>query len=146
MVQYTSVFLFEMKLMRDADQQLAHAVSTLPKQEYTLFYMTTPPTIDDASLPEEPLQYEMDDSQSALHLELKRDNSIYKRANDIVLPDGPLFERYQFLTPGMFMGLITVLFLVGIAYGGISALLSLQVSYAAFDKENGPQAQKNKAQ
>ena len=38
------------------------------------------------------------------HMELKRDFSAHKRDTsngNITLPDGPLFERYQFFTPGM---------------------------------------------
>ena len=40
------------------------------------------------------------------------------------------------------MGLVTVFFLGSIMYVAINGLLSLEVSYAAFDKENGPAAQK----
>lgn len=40
------------------------------------------------------------------------------------------------------MGLIVGLLLFSILYVGISAVSSLQVSYAAFDKEMGPAAQK----
>ncbi|KAI1367409.1 ER protein BIG1 [Xylaria arbuscula] len=54
----------------------------------------------------------------------------------------PLFEKYQYFTPGIFMGLIALVVLMSILYGGISALASLQVSYGAFDKEMGPAAQK----
>ena len=40
--------------------------------------------------------------QAPVHMELKRDHLNHKRASDgnITLPDGPLFERYQYLTPG----------------------------------------------
>jgi V0 complex accessory subunit Ac45/VOA1 transmembrane domain len=54
----------------------------------------------------------------------------------------PLFEQYQFLTPGLFMGLLVGLLLFAILSVGISALGSLKVSYAAFEKEMGPAAQK----
>ncbi|KAI1754407.1 ER protein BIG1 [Xylaria castorea] len=54
----------------------------------------------------------------------------------------PLFEKYQFFTPGIFMSLIVLIILMSILYAGISALSSLQVSYGAFDKEMGPAAQK----
>ena len=40
---------------------------------------------------------------------------------------------------GIFMGLIVILPLFMILYVGISAVGSLQVSYAAFDREMGPQ-------
>ena len=44
------------------------------------------------------------------------------------------------------MGLLIGLLLLVILYVGISGLSSLQVSYAAFDKENGPAAQKKQQQ
>lgn len=86
--------------------------------------------------------------QAPVHMELKRDLSLHERAaNDTVtLPDGPLFERYQYSTPGLFMGLLIAFILVMILYVAISGVASLQVSYAAFDREMGPVAQKNKAQ
>ncbi|KAB5531291.1 BIG/ATPase V1 complex, subunit S1 [Coniochaeta sp. 2T2.1] len=53
-----------------------------------------------------------------------------------------LFEKYQFFTPGIFMGLIAALILMSILYVGLQGLSSLEVSYGAFDKEMGPAAQK----
>lgn len=44
------------------------------------------------------------------------------------------------------MGLLVSLLLLSILYVAISGVASLQVSYAAFDKENGPAAQQRKAQ
>lgn len=40
------------------------------------------------------------------------------------------------------MGLSVSLLLLAILYVAISGVASLQVTYAAFDKENGPTAQK----
>ena len=40
------------------------------------------------------------------------------------------------------MGLSVVLLLFFIAYVGVSAISGLEVSYGAFNKEGGPQAQK----
>ena len=128
------------------DIQLANAVKNLSKQSFALFVTGTPPSPADLHAPHEQLEYEMDASQSALQMELKRELSAQKRAENVTLPPGPLFERYQFFTPAIFMGLVTFLLLFVIGYTGVSALGSLQVSYAAFDKENGPQAQRNKAQ
>ena len=54
----------------------------------------------------------------------------------------PLFERYQFFTPGLFMGLGVTLLLLAILSVGIRAISSLQVSYAAFEKESGPGVKK----
>lgn len=48
---------------------------------------------------------------------------------------------FEFVT-GIFMGLSVVLLLSFIAYVGISAISGLDVSYGAFKKEGGPQAQK----
>ncbi len=86
--------------------------------------------------------------QAPLHTELKRDLSHHKRVSNgnITLPDGPLFERYQYFTPGIFMGLLVSFILIMILYVGINGVASLQVSYAAFDKETGPAAQSKKAQ
>jgi hypothetical protein len=40
--------------------------------------------------------------QETLHTDLRRDLSsgLQKRANNETLVNGPLFDRYQFLTPG----------------------------------------------
>ena len=101
--------------------------------------------------------------EASLHTDLRRD--ILPRQED-GSPDGqiglPLFETYQFLTPGkwlvkqgyqvifgmtdtstgLFMGLSVSLLLLSILYVGINAISNLQVSYAAFNKEMGPQAQR----
>ena len=94
------------------------------------------------------------------HLELKRDVGAHDQATkNVTLVDGPLFERYQYLTPGsscslisilprltialgIFMGLLVMLFLGSIMYVAVNAVASLQVTYAAFDKETGPSQQK----
>lgn len=83
--------------------------------------------------------------QDPLKMELKRDteDSRYRRASDTSERDTrPLFEKYQFFSPGIFMGLVTVFFLFSILAVGIRALSSLEVSYGAFEKEMGPTAQK----
>ncbi|EPE05397.1 er protein big1 [Ophiostoma piceae UAMH 11346] len=53
-----------------------------------------------------------------------------------------LFEKYQFFTPGVFMSLFVFFTLLSILYVGLKAVSSLEVPYGAFDKENGPSAQK----
>lgn len=40
------------------------------------------------------------------------------------------------------MGLMTAIIMIAIGSVGLNAVSSLQVSYGAFDKENGPSAQK----
>ena len=47
--------------------------------------------------------YEMESEiQEAMHIDLRRDLSrgLNKRANNETLVDGPLFDKYQFFTPG----------------------------------------------
>ncbi|KAK5133659.1 hypothetical protein LTR08_007513 [Meristemomyces frigidus] len=140
--------------------------SNLP---YTLLFTSTPPTS-----PSEHTNphYEMDDSYpSALHTDLKRDvahpNARRAASNssgdDLNMQAGlPLFETYQFLSPGtynpatpeapgttadipqptaLFMGLSVSVLLFLILYVGVSAIAGLEVSYMAFSKEMGPKAQ-----
>ncbi|KAL2025014.1 hypothetical protein VTK56DRAFT_16 [Thermocarpiscus australiensis] len=54
----------------------------------------------------------------------------------------PLFEKYQFFTPGIFMALVVLAVILSILAVGLKAIASLEVSYGAFDKEMGPAAQK----
>ncbi|QUC18944.1 uncharacterized protein UV8b_03185 [Ustilaginoidea virens] len=92
--------------------------------------------------PREPL-YDSEFLQP-LHLDMKRgvDDAPVPRANDTQRDTRPLFEKYQFFTPGIFMGIIVALVLLSILGAGIRGLASLEVSYGAFDKEMGPAAQK----
>jgi hypothetical protein len=74
-------------------------------------------------------------------IELKRDLSSHdQRANSTNV--GGLFERYQYFTPGLFMGFTAIVPLFLILLVGIRALLSLEVSYFAFSKDMGPNAQR----
>lgn len=76
------------------------------------------------------------------HIDLKRDFRV-RADNSTNAPDTrPLFEKYQYFTPGIFMGLVVGILLLSILYVGLNAVSSLQVSYGAFDKEMGPSAQK----
>ena len=83
---------------------MASVLDILSSTKYTVLYTTSPN--NDAAVHEqtESAPYEMDSTfQAPVHMELKRDLNHHERANDgnITLPDGPLFERYQFLSPGM---------------------------------------------
>merc|ERR1712093_385277 len=70
---------------------------------------------------------------------------VSERNESGVVDRRPLFEKYNFLSPGLFMGLLVTLLLLAILSVGIGAISSLEVSYGAFDKEMGPAAQqKNK--
>ncbi|KAI1355056.1 ER protein BIG1 [Xylaria sp. FL0043] len=107
-------------------------------ESYTVVYTGGPQT-------EKPQTYTAEFTDSgAGHSELKRQlhdiNGVRRQANKD--KNLPLFEKYQYFTPGIFMGLVALIILMSILYAGISALASLQVSYGAFDKEMGPAAQK----
>ena len=79
---------------------------------------------------------------NGVQMELKRDTTAhYKRANS-TSNEGGLFERYQYFTPGLFMGFAAIIPLFLILLVGVRALTSLEVSYFAFSKEMGPNAQK----
>lgn len=115
--------------------------SKLGNEKYTVIYITTPQGEEQSALQYQAQQiYEMDDPfPTAMHTELRRD--IESHAKD-VKSEGGLFERYQFLSPGIFMGLTASLPLLLILYVGIRAVSSLEVSYFAFSKEMGPAGQK----
>ncbi|KAI1429453.1 ER protein BIG1 [Xylaria sp. FL1777] len=107
-------------------------------ESYTVVYTGGPRT-------EQPQTYTAEFTDSgAGHSELKRQlhdvNGVRRQAKKD--KNLPLFEKYQYFTPGVFMGLIAFIILMSILYAGISALASLEVSYGAFDKEMGPAAQK----
>jgi hypothetical protein len=83
-----------------ADSYLNSLLATL--DSYTVIYAT----LDNLSPPQvmHPEQYEMDEPYpSNMHTDLKRDvNSHVSRASNVSNPqaDLPLFEKYQFLSPG----------------------------------------------
>ncbi|KAI3391695.1 hypothetical protein diail_6940 [Diaporthe ilicicola] len=80
----------------------------------------------------------------AIQMELKRRTGeiIEPRARNANDSSAPLFVKYQFFTPGIFMGIVALIIMLALLYVGLSAVSSLEVSYGAFDKENGPAAQK----
>jgi uncharacterized protein YlbG (UPF0298 family) len=118
-------------------------VNDAKSHDYTVIYITTPQTESQANeqLKQEHYTYEMEASfPEAVQMELKRDLSSHdKRANST---DVGLFEKYQYFTPGIFMGFAAIIPLFLILLVGIRALTSLEVSYFAFSKEMGPNAQK----
>lgn len=86
------------------DAFLASILDMLPSSKYTVLYTTTSRRSSrQVPLTEISKEYEMDSEiQDSLHMDLKRDlgsHEISKRDN-ITLVDGPLFDRYQFFTPG----------------------------------------------
>jgi hypothetical protein len=88
------------------DLFLSNLLAMVPSPNYSVIYVTTPLSVEhDVSL-EEPATYQMDSTMSPLvHMELKRDIFLDPRASgngtsNSSLAAGPLFERYQFFTPG----------------------------------------------
>ena len=87
-----------------SDDFLASVLDLLSSNKFTVIYTTTPPNTAHQPASAESEPYEMDAQfQAPVHMDLKRDFSNNKRASDgnITLPDGPLFERYQYLGPGI---------------------------------------------
>ncbi|KUI57305.1 Protein big1 [Cytospora mali] len=94
---------------------------------------------------EESKTYESEYVESpAIQMELKRSTGdvVERKAAKGGNSSEPLFVKYQFFTPGIFMGIVAVLIMLAILYVGLSAVSSLEVSYGAFDKDMGPAAQK----
>ncbi|KAH6009220.1 beta-D-glucan biosynthesis-related protein BIG1 [Parastagonospora nodorum] len=128
--------------LQDADDMIDELIAQ--SEDYTVIYITTP--IDEkvakAQLENQHPPYEMENPLGNYEqFELKRDLSSHvQRAN--ATNAGGLFERYQYFTPGLFMGFVAIIPLFLILLVGIRALTSLEVSYFAFSKEMGPNAQK----
>jgi hypothetical protein len=123
---------------RKADVEIGDILSGTQASgdDYTVIYFSSPHSS---------AVYESEYVESAaIQMELKR------RTGDIVEPragnasdsSAPLFVKYQFFTPGIFMGIVALIIMLSLLYVGLSAVASLEVSYGAFDKENGPAAQK----
>ncbi|KAJ5035328.1 uncharacterized protein L3040_007803 [Drepanopeziza brunnea f. sp. 'multigermtubi'] len=123
----------------DNDAKLFSLLRKLEGTQYTVIYHTTPADVV-AEQGTEQIVYEAS-FEDVVHMDLKRDLSAREK-NATVGDVRPLFEKYQFFSPGLFMGLLVSLLLLSILWVGISAISSLEVSYGAFDKEMGPAAQK----
>lgn len=82
----------------------------------------------------------------ALNIDIKRRTDsgrvVGERAGNKTVDHRGLFDKYQFFTPGIFMGLIALIVMFSILGVGLKALSSLEVSYGAFEKDMGPAAQK----
>jgi hypothetical protein len=112
-------------------------------EDYTVIYITTPidECIAKAQLEDEHPPYEMENAFGEYEqFELRRDLSSHVQRSNAT--EGGLFERYQYFTPGIFMAFTAIVPLFLILLVGIRALTSLEVSYFAFSKEMGPNAQK----
>jgi len=138
------------RMVEDIDSTLYPLLSGLSSgPKYTVILLSTPATnVSPAqavvSENENSIVYEPK-FMEPLHMDLKRDIYARERNESGVVDRRPLFEKYNFLSPGLFMGLLVTLLLLAILSVGIGAISSLEVSYGAFDKEMGPAAQqKNK--
>ncbi|KAK3325433.1 BIG/ATPase V1 complex, subunit S1 [Apodospora peruviana] len=124
------------EVLADNDHELGKLLDGLNGEEFTVIIVS------------DPNQFQAYEPQFAepVHMDLKRSEPlsafIGQRANNETRDNRPLFEKYQFFTPGIFMGLLALVLILSILAVGLSALSSLQVSYGAFDKEMGPAAQK----
>lgn len=100
---FTSVALRKGFMLMPSDAFLASMLDVIASKKYTVVYTTSPPNAAPHTESGDSEVYEMDSHfQSHLHTDLKRDLSHQKRAFDenITLPDGPLFEKYQYFSPG----------------------------------------------
>ncbi|KAF1920001.1 BIG/ATPase V1 complex, subunit S1 [Ampelomyces quisqualis] len=131
-----------MHSLQTADDSIDELIAQ--SEDYTVIYITTPvdERVAKAQLGDEHPPYEMENAFGVYEqFELKRDLSSHvQRAN--ATHAGGLFERYQYFTPGIFMAFTAIIPLFLILLVGIRALTSLEVSYFAFSKEMGPNAQK----
>ncbi|KAI9375449.1 BIG/ATPase V1 complex, subunit S1 [Aspergillus egyptiacus] len=123
--------------LSDHDGLLSDIVGRLSSKKYTILYVTTPREFDETDSPL--YQPESDSFQDAMHVDLKRDYSAHFRRDET---NNSLFDEYQYFTPGIFMGLMATFFFLVILYIAFSALMSLQVPYAAFEKDTSPNALK----
>ncbi|KAJ4344718.1 uncharacterized protein N0V89_012462 [Didymosphaeria variabile] len=123
--------------LEQRDNDLQQLISKLADfEDFTVIYTSTPHTKFHSEHP----PYEMETPFGGeVQMELKRDLSAHKRALN---GKAGLFEKYQYFTPGLFMGFSAMVPLFLIIVVGVKALLSLEVSYFAFSKEMGPAAQR----
>ncbi|KAI9042262.1 Ac45/VOA1 transmembrane domain-containing protein [Aspergillus affinis] len=124
----------------DNDGLLSDIIERLPEsKKYSILYVTSPREFDES----DPSLYQSESNpyQDPIHMDLKRDHSVRARQ---VKPasNKSLFQEYQYFTPGIFMGLMASFVCLAILYVGLSALMSLQVPYAAFEKDSSSAVQK----
>jgi hypothetical protein len=131
------------KLTGGADSVLNDILSGLKSSEsYSVLFTTSPVHATSSKSPHPDHTYEMDDEFPDMpHIDLKRD--LGSRDSNTSIPTNlPLFETYQYLSPGIFMGGIVLLFFFVVLYVAVKAVASVEVSYYAFSKEMGPSAQR----
>ncbi|BDD55888.1 hypothetical protein MPDQ_003267 [Monascus purpureus] len=128
--------------LSDNDGLLADIIDRIPSPSYTLLYVTSPKEFDDSGSGFAGYDFENNGIyQEPLHMQLKRDYSAHVSGKESA-SNSSVFAKYQFFTPGIFMGLMASFLFVSILYVGFSALSSLEVPYAAFEKDISAGAQK----
>ncbi|RXG45015.1 hypothetical protein VDGE_01419 [Verticillium dahliae] len=123
--------------LADNDQLIKITLDEVLKlEDFTVIYLASP---------SEQTSYEAEFNEP-LHEDLKRLRarvvSAPRADNNTEWEKLGLFDKYQFFTPGIFHALVISILLLSILGVGLRALGSLEVSYGAFDKENGPAAHK----
>lgn len=104
--------------MSDNDAFLHSLLKSLPSQDFNLLYLSTPPPASPASF-------------RRAHISLNDDSASAMKSNRNAT--GGLFSRYQYFTPGIFMGYMALLILVPVLVVSLKAINSVQVSYKAFE-------------
>ncbi|KAI9859633.1 MAG: hypothetical protein M1813_006564 [Trichoglossum hirsutum] len=132
--------------LAENDAFLSSIIDLFPTTRYTVIYTTTPVPAEDMHILHVSGQGKKQQVlPSPLHLQRREFTTSDEDSSPspIEPPRGsPLFDKYQFFTPGIFMGLLVSFILLSIISVGIAAVSSLQVPYGAFDKDMGPAAQK----
>ncbi|PWY77205.1 BIG1-domain-containing protein [Aspergillus sclerotioniger CBS 115572] len=121
--------------LSDNDGLLFDIIERLPESKgYTILYVTSPREFENSNAD----FYQSD--EDPIHMDLKRDYSAHGR--QIPASSKTLFREYRLLTPGIFMGFLATLVFLIIMYVGLAALSSLEVPYAAFEKDTSASVQK----
>lgn len=88
--------------LKENDAFLASVLDVMPSTNYTVLY-TTSTRASATKVLGEAKEYAMQSEiEELLHTDLRRDLSTHQmqKRENITLPDGGLFEKYQFFTPG----------------------------------------------
>ncbi|KAI5795043.1 BIG/ATPase V1 complex, subunit S1 [Geopyxis carbonaria] len=135
------------KMVAQNDAFLHSVMEMLPTKKWSLFYVSAPSSSTEGLESSTPPSQQQQQHSEDVVAELRRrtaydDDAAPSASGNRTHRVGGLFENYQFFTPGIFMGYIAFVFMAMILYVGLSAVSGLEVSYGAFEKENGPGAQK----
>ncbi|KAH0541910.1 hypothetical protein FGG08_003630 [Glutinoglossum americanum] len=125
--------------LAENDAFLSSIIDLFPTTRYTVMYTTTPVSAEEVHILHDAKRQQVFSPFRAQKREFTTSEEDPEPSHN---ETSPLFDKYQFFTPGIFMGLLVSLLLLSILSVGIAAVSSLQVPYGAFDKEMGPAAQK----